>query len=303
MLLSILRVIKFSLQDITRNFGLSFMTVLILVLMLLSVNALVIVNVLTSEAVVSIEDQIDVSVYFDHEATEEEIKEVKDYVDSFPEVTEITYLNKDQVLEQFRERHKDNPDIIASLDELNENPLGPTMIVKTREPSDYEKVIKALGVPEYENIIEAKTFGDTEKAINRVHIITTHVERFGMALSVLFATVAFLIIFNTVRVAIYTQRVEISIKKLVGATNWFVRGPYVFESLLFSILSVLFTYILVIFAASFLDPFIRIVFSKPDLLTSYYNSNFILLFGIQFIAVLLLTSVSSLLAMRRHLRV
>ncbi|OGH72207.1 MAG: hypothetical protein A2921_03730 [Candidatus Magasanikbacteria bacterium RIFCSPLOWO2_01_FULL_43_20b] len=302
-MLTLFRIIKFAFQDMARNVGLSSMTVLILVLMLLSINTLVVINVFTNEAVKSIKDQIDVSLYFNYEATNEEINEVKSYVGGFPEVTEIIYLNRDEVLAKFKEQQKNNPEVLSALDELGENPLGPTMIVKTREPKDYEKVIQALNVPEYENIIEAKTFGDTQKAIDRIHIITTQVQRFAIGLSLLFALIAFLIILNTIRVAIYTQRIEISIKKLVGASNWFVRGPYVVESLFFSIASILIIGGLLWIAFRLLDPYTAIVFQKSNLLFDYYLNNRYLLIGIQLGSVLFLTVVSSLLAMRRYLRV
>lgn len=302
-MLALFRIIKFSFQDIMRNIGLSSMTVLILILMLLSVNTLVVINVFTDEAVKSIKDQIDVSVYFNYEATEDEIAEVKSYVDSFPEVTELIYLNRDEVLAKFKEQHKDNAEVLSALEELGENPLGATMIVKTREPKDYEKVIQALDVPEYENIIEAKTFGDTQRAIDRIHVLTTQVQRFAIGLSLLFAIIAFLIILNTVRVAIYTQRMEISIKKLVGASNWFVRGPYIVESIIFTIISVVITGGLLWFSFQFLEPYASVVFQKPSLLSNYYLSNIYWLLGVQFASVLFLTVVSSLLAMRRYLRV
>jgi len=301
--MSFFRVIKFAFQDMVRNIGLSAMTVLILVLMLLSINTLIIINTITGEAVRTIKEQIDVSVYFNEESTVEEIEEIKSYVNSFPEVVEIKFFSGEEVLIGFREQHIDNPEIIAALDELGENPLGPTMIIRTREPKDYEKVITALSVPEYETIIEAKTFGDTEKAIERIHVITTQVERFGVGLSVLFAFIAFLIIFNTIRVAIYTQRSEISIKKLVGASNWFVQGPYIIESFIFTILSIAITGGLIILSLRFLDPYVEIVFGKAEMLAGYYQTNFWLLLLIHFVSVLLLTVLSSILAMRKYLRV
>jgi len=300
---SLPRIIKFSLQDIVRNASLSFMTVLILILMLLSINTLLIVRILTDESIQSVEDQIDVSIYFHPDATEAEISEVREYVGSFPEVVDETYLNRDYVLESFKEHYKDNEDIIASLEELGTNPLGPTMIVKTRDPKDYQKIIQALSIPEYENVIEAKTFGDTQKAIDRIGAITTQVERFTYALTALFAIIAFIIIFNTIRVAIYTQRAEIGIKRLVGATNWFIRGPYIVESFFFSFISIAFSYVIVHFVLRFLDPYIAVIFDKPELLTNYFYSNIVMLLGIQFLSVLLLTVFTSALAMRKYLKV
>jgi cell division transport system permease protein len=302
-MLSFFRIIKFALQDVGRNISLSFMTVLILVLMLLSINTLVIVKALTEEAVISVKEQIDVSVYFQHDASDKDIEEIRTYVDSFPEVTEVTYVETEEVLAQFRDTHKDSPDILASLDELGENPLGPTMVIKTREPGEYGNIITALGIPEYEHIIEAKTFADTEKAIAKIDVITQQVEKSVLILSALFIIIAFFVIFNTIRVAIYTQRVEIGIKKLVGATNWFVRGPYVIESILFSIFSVLITGVIIWFTIQFLDSYVAVILNKQQFLTNYFESNILVLVGSQFLAVLLLTVVTSGLAMRKYLRV
>ena len=302
-MLSILRIIKFAFQDIGRNISLSFMTVLILVLMLLSVNTLVIVQALTEQAVVSVKEQIDVSVYFQSDVTEEEITEVRNYIDSFPEVTTVTYIGTEEVLAQFRETHKDNQDILAALDELGENPLGPTMIIKTREPGEYQNIITALGVPEYENIIEAKTFADTEKAIEKIGTITGQVEQAVLVLSVLFTIIAFFVIFNTIRVAIYTQRVEIGIKKLVGATNWFVRGPYIIESVIFSMVSVAIAGVFIWMTVGLLDPYVAVILDTEYFLTNYFQSHILFLAGSQFMAVLALTIITSGLAMRRYLRV
>ncbi len=302
-MLTFLRVCKFAVQDIIRNISLSLMTILILILMLLSVNTLFIIRFLTIEATHTIKDQIDVSVFFSHTATEAQITEVKNYINSFPEVTELKEQSREEVLNQFKEQYKDNPDIVASIEELGENPLGPTMIVKTRRPDDYHKIIKSLDVPEYQRVVVAKTFANSEQAIARINTITTQVEKFSIALTTLFAIIAFLIIFNTIRVAIYTHRIEISIKRLVGATNWFIRTPYIIESFIFTFISIGITMLLLFLATRFLDPFIAVLFDKSSLLTNYYISNIIMLFGLQFLAVLVLTVVSSSLAMRRHLRV
>ncbi len=300
--MSVGRIIKFSLQDIVRNMSLSFMTVLILILMLLSINTLIIVRVLTDRSITSVKDQIDVSIYFDPAATPEKIEEVRGFVASMPEVTEERFLDKEQVLAEFKKTYSENSEIIQSLEELGGNPLGSTLIVKTREPRDYEKIIKALSVPEYENIIEAKTFGDTETAIDRIQTITTQVERFTYALTALFAIIAFVIIFNTIRVAIYTQRAEIGIKRLVGATNWFISGPYLVESLVFSVVSMVVTTVTVWFTLKFLDPYVSVIFESEAILTDYFTSHILFLLGIQFGTVFLLTLFSSMLAMRRYLR-
>lgn len=302
-MISFLRVIKFAFQDVGRNISLSFMTIFILVLMLLSLNTFIFVQAVTEKAIQSVKDQIDVSVYFEPSVSDDDVRKVTEYVEAFPEVTNIIFHDRNEVLEQFKQTHKDNPEILASLSELNENPLGPTMIIKTREPKDYEKIMTALNVPEYATKIEAKTFGDTQAAIDRIHTITTNLKKFVFGLGALFTLIAFFVIFNTIRVAIYTQRTEISIKKLVGATNWFVRGPYLIEALLFSFLAVAMTSGIVYFFLDFVNPYVQVVFGDSAFLTNYYRSHILVLLGIQVGAVLFITVTTSLLAMRRYLRV
>jgi cell division transport system permease protein len=300
---SFFRIIRFALQDMVRNIGLSFMTIFILILMLLSMNTLLFIRLVTNEATASIRDQIDVSVYLSGDANGEEVDEVFTYIASLPEVTQAIFKSEDEVLADFRELYKDNADILSSLDELDENPLGATIVVKTKTPSDYASVIDSLSVPEYETIVESKTFTDTQGAIEKIDIITTNVERFSFALTAFFGIIAFLIIFNTVRVAIYTQRIEISIKKLVGATNWFVRGPYIAESIMFSVLSTGIAIGLVCMSIGFIDPYVGVVLGNSSFLTNYYISNILSLAGLQFGIVFFLTLFSSMLAMRRYLRV
>ena len=297
------RIIAFSFQDMGRNLSLSGMTVLILVLMLLSVNTLLVVRIITQQSVSGIQEQLDVSIHFNPLAKDESVQETVQYINSLPEVKETSFLTSEETLEQFRKTYEKNPAIAASLGELEANPLGATLIIKTREPADYGVVIKALEIPEYEDIIVAKTFADTQKAIERITAITSQVERFTLMLSSLFALIAFIIIFNTVRVAIYTQRVEISIKKLVGASNWYVRGPYVIESLFFTALSMLIAGLAVYFSLDFLDIHLSSVFGSSDILTNYYRSHILELVAFQFLAVLLLCVLTSSLAMRKYLRV
>lgn len=301
-MLSLLRAVKFAFQDIARNMSLACMTVLILVLTLLALNSLLMIRLLTDAAIESVEAQIDLSIFFDPKANEEQIADVKSHVEAFPEVTRIEYMDRDAVLLRFRDQHKDSTDILASLEELGDNPLGATLIVVSDDPKHYEKIIASLNVPEYNDIITAKTFADTEKAIERIHNITVNVENLSLAFTVFFALISLIIIFNTIRVAIYTERLEITIKKLVGASNWFVRGPYIIEAIVFSMAAAVATAVLVAAITKFLDPYIAVIFQTPPFLTDYYRSHILFLLPAQLGAVLLLTIATTALAMRQYLK-
>ncbi len=300
---SFLRIVKFAIQDIIRNAGLSFMTVMILILMLLSVNTLWSVDVITKEAVGLVKNQINVSLYMVSSITDKQLSEIKSYVSAFPEVVELSVLSKEEVLKSFQDRHKLSKEVLDALQELGDNPFGPTIIIKTREPKDYKTIINAISVPEYENLVEAKSFDQHEEAIDRIQNITSRVEKMGMGLSILFAIISFLIIFNTIRVSIFTQHTEIGIKRLVGASTWFIRGPYVIEAAVFTVISISITMGVVYLGLRWLDPYLALAFPNGFSLTNYYNSHMLLVFGTQALAVLLLNILSSSLAMRRQLKV
>ncbi len=303
MMISLVRVIKFALQDLTRNIGLTFVTIFILILMLVSVNALWSVKVLTAEAVRLVKDQVNISFYLNANISDKNLGELKNYLQSFREVIEVKILSKNDVLQSFTKRHAASSEVLEALSELGGNPFGPTLVVKTLEPEDYKKIIEALNVPEYEHLIEGKSFEGHEEAIERIQNITSRAERAGFGMSLFFAFIAFLIIFNTIQIAISTQRMEIGIKRLVGANNWFIRGPYFIESIIFTFLAVAITGGLMWFALRWADSYVSTAFPNGFSLTNYFSSHILYLVGIQAAAVLFLTLVSSSLAMRRQLKV
>ncbi len=300
---SFLRIIKFAFQDIARNLGLSFMTVFILVLMLLSINILWSVQVVTKEAAGLIKNQVNVSFYLVSNATDKNIADIKSFITSFSEVTNVEVLSRQDVLASFQQRHQMSQEVLDALKELGGNPFGPTLVVTAKQPEDYTKIIAALDVPEYRPLIESKSFDGHEEAITTIQNITNRVENVGLGLSFIFAIISFMIIFNTIRVAIYTQRTEISIKRLVGANNWFIRGPYLIESAIFTVLSVLISGLIIYKSFGFIDPYLSVVFPTGFSLTNYYHSHILTLILVQGGAVLFLTVLSSGLAMQKHLKV
>lgn len=301
-MVSFWRVIKFAFQDMGRNIGLAFMTVFILVLMLLSVNLLVTVQVLTNQAVSLIKDQVTINIFLKPGAKDKDVDEIVSYIKSFPEVSDSNVLTPAEVLEQFKNRHKTSPDVLDALKELDDNPFGSTVSLRTREPGDYEKVIARLAIPDYQQLIDSKSFEGNENAVQHLQLIMNRVESVVAGLSIIFAFISFLVIFNTIRVGIYTQRTEIGIKRLVGANNWFIRGPYLVESFIFTLLSVFFTNVIIYVVFRRLDPYVSSLFSAEFSLTNYYTSHIVYLSLVQVGAVLILTGLSSALAMRKHLR-
>jgi cell division transport system permease protein len=304
MFAALFRIIKFALQDFRRNFWLSFATVIILVLTLISINFLIILNVLTRTAVAQVQDKVDVSIYFKRDVSESQIGNIKSYLLGLSEVKDVEYISRDYALTAFENKHQDNPVILESLKEVGENPLGATLVIRANDPKDYPTILKVFDDPQYENIIQDKSFDDHEAVIKKIETISDKTRTTGAGFAGIFAAIAVLIGFNTVRMTIYTHREEIGIMKLVGAANWFVRSPYVVNGILYGLFAVIFTALITYPLIGFAEPYLSGFFDGSNFnLLGYFTDNFVKIFGLQFIGVVLLNMVTSSLAVGRYLKV
>jgi cell division transport system permease protein len=303
MLTSFFRVIKFAFQDFFRNFWLSFVTLTILILALFSINLLIIFNIVAKSAIASIENKVNINLYFKPEINEDQILNVQRYLQSLMQIKEIEYVSKEQALENFKNKHKDNPKIIESLAEIDKNPLGASLIIRAKSTADYPVVLENLKDPQYNNMIESKDFDDHKLVIDRISGITRRVNYGVFVVALIFTLISILIIFNAIRMAIYTHREEIVAMKLVGATNWFVRAPYLLQGIIFSVFSVIITVIIIYPFLGFLQPYLGVMLESDFNIITYFNQNFAMIFGLQLLATMLLNLLSSYWAVNRYVRV
>jgi cell division transport system permease protein len=298
------RVLIFSLQSFWRNIWLSVVTVTILLLTLAIVNILLILHLLGETAVKSVESKIDVSVSFTPETSAGIIASARGYLLGLPQVKTVEYQSAEEVLETFRETHIDRPDVLASLDEVEGNPFGGKLVVRAKEVKDYAFILEALESPEYHAFIAEKDFEDHQVIIRRIQETVERARTAGMTLGGVFVSIALLIVFNTIRVGIYTHRDEIAIMRLVGASNGFVRSPFLLESVFYAFISVLFMggilFPMLIVIEPVFDAFFQTV---PTHLTAYFVSHALIIFSAQFFALAVLCLFSTMFAMRKYLRV
>ncbi len=287
-----------------RNTFVSLASLFVMTMTVVIIGSLMFLSGLIGQFVEYVRDKVDVNVYFVTSADEAAILDLKVELEQLPEVKFVEYTDRETALNNFRARHQDDQLTVQALDELGENPFGASLSIKAKEPSQYEGVARYLnervdqsGLP----LIDTVNYAKNKAVIDQLNTVTVSVQRVGYVISLIFALASVLITFNTIRLAIYTAREEISVMRLVGASNWYIRGPFVVEGTVYGALSGLIA-ILAFFPITF---FLRdaTLATFATNIFSYYLSNFVLFFGVLVLAGALLGALSALLAVRKYLSV
>ena len=301
---AIYQVIIFAWQGFWRNFWLSVVTMTIIALAILSLNFLIIINVLSENTVNLIKDKVDVSLYFKPEATEAQVLEVQTFLSALTEIKNIVYISQPQALQNFRQRHQPDQIIIESLEALSENPLSATLVIKAKNIEDYPAIMAVLDNSRYNILIADKSFDDNKIYIATIKQVADNINRIGLLASGLLIAIALLIVFNTIRVAIYTHREEIAIMKLVGASNWFIRSPFLVESIFYGLIGTSLALAITYPVLNLIQPYVNNFFLSNELnLKLYFQQNLGQIFGLEILIISLLNILGSSFALRRYLKV
>jgi cell division transport system permease protein len=298
---TLFRIVKSGWQSFVRNYWLSTATVAVMILALLVIAGLLLFNVMTQAIVANLEGKVDVSVYFNSDADEAKILSLRQELVDLGEVKSVDYVSQDEALKRFRERHKESEVILQSLAELEQNPLEASLNIKAHYASQYEAVANYLAQDRFKGIIDKINYKQNKEIIERLTRLTGNIQKGGILVSLFLALLAVLVSFNTIRLTMYNWRDEISVMRFVGASNWFIRGPFIVEGILYGICAAITTIILLWPLLYLISPKITSFLPEVDLLY-FYQANFweflFLLFGIG----ILLGGISSLIAIRRYLK-
>lgn len=300
-LVSLLRVLKFSFQDIGRNIWLSLVTVLILVLTLFSVNLVLAVRAISEAAVGTIKDKIDMSIYLKPDASQERINFLKNKLQEIPEVKDVRFVSKDEAMTNFAKNYQKDSKIAEALRELGGvNPLSPSLVIRPRSVDDFNSVIATLQQVR-DPIIESGDFNNHKEMLDKIDVITKRISDAGLMVSLVFVFITLLVIYNTARVAIYTHRNEIGIMRLVGASNWFIRGPFLVASVIYTVVGMLIMIAVFYVFLNLLHPYLETFFSTYNFnIISYFTNNFGMIFGLEFAVALLVNLLAAYLAVGKY---
>ena len=302
MLTVLFRITKYGLQNFARNGLLSAATIGVMIIALTVFLSINLSRYIMESALSAVKDKIDISVYFKTAAPEDEMLRLKRSLEGLVEVKEVEYISRDKALQLFKEKHESDATINQAVSELGENPLSASLNIKAFDPKQYASISEYLNDNSLNNLVDKVTFAQNQTVIERLSLIIDTLQKSGLVLTALLSVVAGLVIYNTIRLAIYSNREEIGIMRLVGASNTFIRGPYVFAGVLYGVIAAVVSMVLaapaVFFSSPYLDVFI------PELnFKGYFLASLPILTFYQLALGVSLGAVSSYFAMRKHLRV
>lgn len=299
------RIFKIGYTNFKRGGTVSFASVLLIMITLILVSLLLMFQVVLATLINTAKDRVDLVIYFSSTANEEKILDLKTILEGRDDVKSVVYTSRESVLAQFEKKHENDYITLQALNELQNNPLGAELSIKAVDSGYYEAINDYLKSDE----IEGQGYGDEIEKINyfqNKEIIdsliskTESSRKFGIVLVLIFALIAIIITYNTVRLTIFVAREEITVMRLVGAENSYIRGPFIFEGMLMGTIGAVMAYLLMFFMLlitrtgmhSFLgfDMFI------------YYVRNTFQIFGLLLVIGLAVTSISSTIAIRKYLK-
>ncbi len=298
------RIIKAGFINFSRNGLLSSAAVLVLTITLSFITSVILLQALLSFSVNQIKDKVDVTIYFNTGAPEDQILALKASLEKLPEVSLVFFISASEALALFRERHKNDYPTIQALDEIQINPLGAYLNVKAKEISQYETITNFMSkdnalVSGSTPIINKINYNQNKPVIDRLNSIISGTQKLGFLVTLLLIIISIITTLNTIWLTIFISKEEISVMRLVGASKMRVHGPFMVEGIICGIIATVVSLIIFWPATAWLG---RNMTNFLGLnMYDYYVSNFLQIFTIILLSGILLGMISSFLAVRKYL--
>jgi cell division transport system permease protein len=305
-LITLGRIIKAGLVNFIRNAWLAVAAMAVMAITLTIVLFSVIANATFTETIRQITDKIDVSVYLKDSVDQKKTDELVSQVKSINNVKSVEYVSKEDALKRYQQQNKDNLDLLLAISQTD-NPLPASLSIKPKDPNQIQQIKDFLEKKEIKELQSEETSysGDRKEAIDKITQATKFFREAGFIGVVTFAVISMLIIFNTIRMAIFNRRDELAIMRLLGASTWYIRGPFVVETVIYGIVAaiisvtvcnLLFTVSSSAFGASSLG-LLDISYANE-----YFADHFWMILLVQMIIGIFIGATSSVIATRRYLK-
>jgi cell division transport system permease protein len=296
------RIISYGFKNFKRQPTLNIATIFILIISLSLFSSLLLFRSGIRYIVSEIQKKIDVSIYLKKDAPQELIEEIKNGLAGLEEVEKVEYISEEEAMSKFKERHKNDPLILESLEVIGENPFYPSLNIKAQSAGQYAAILTFLEREKFKDAVLRVDYAKKQPLIEKLFNITSNLNLIGLFLTLFLGMIAALVTFNTVRIAIQDASEEISIMKLVGASNWYIRGPFIVQGIICGTLAAIITFLLTFFFSYFSAPKV-VSLTNGFNIFAWFGAHAFSLFLFQLLLGIGLSVISGLIAIRRYLSV
>ncbi|OQA03862.1 MAG: Cell division protein FtsX [bacterium ADurb.Bin400] len=303
-LISLYRVIRTALKSFWRNRWLTLAATLIMCLTLVTISFFISLLFVTNKTTEALRSKVDMSVYFEDTTSKDQIFALQNLLLSRSDVKSVEYVSKEKALELWRERYREEKELRDVVSETD-NPLPRSLEIKTQKLEDLENINELLSSSDYKPLIKTEngiSYKKNKDVIDRLVRITSFIKLAGWNMSFIFMLISVLIIYNTIRLTIFARREEIEIMKLVGASDWYVRGPFIIEGVGYGIIAAIFSTVIYYFALIIAMPKVEQFLGVYNLSAQYFGLSIWFIAFLQVAIGLGLGSLCSLMAVRNHLK-
>ena len=298
------RIVKSGFVYFWRNGFISLSSVLIITLTLFALGGIIFAGAVLNYSLEEVKSKVDVNVYFVPSAKEDDILALQNKLQSLPEVALVEYISSEEALANFKERHVNDEITLQALEELGDNPLGAILNIRAKETSQYAGIASFLESEAGENgtFVDKINYYQNKEAIDTLTRMINGGTKIALVLTLILVLISILIAFNTIRLAIYIAREEISVMRLVGASNRYIRGPFIIAGIMYGAVSGLITLVF-LYPATYWVSSVTGTFFSGFSAVEYYIAHFLEIFVIILGVGIFLGAVSSYLAVRKYLRI
>jgi len=301
------RIIKSGLKTFWRNGFLSSSSILTLTITLVISAMLFFGIVVGQKKIESIEKKVDINIYFTTDAPLDKVLDFKKELNKIDgiDLKNTKLLTKEEALKDFKDKNNNDKSLLEALEIIGENPLGPVLNIKTKDLDSYNHIIKFLESDiiqaKYLNIIEKTNYNENKLIIKKIKVFIKYIELLGMVISGVMIFISLIIVYNTIRLIIYSYKEEIQVMRLIGASNFFARGPFLVEGILYGFISGIFA-LFISWSIIFYSKDILAQISNMDL-NRYFSDHILEIAGSLILGGIVISFISTYFTVARYLKI
>lgn len=297
------RIFKLGLINFWRNRWLSLAATLVMTLTLLVISIFTMMTIVINQTTSSIREKMDISVYFNDSVPTEQVIDLQQQMAGRSDVKEVKYISKEEALEIFKTQQEGKK--VANLIDPNENPLPRSLEIKAGKAEDLDQIAGYLNQDQFKSMFHNVSYQENKNVIQRLIGFTNFVKKIGWISSIIFVLVSIMVILNTIRLTILTRKDEIEIMRLVGASDSFIKMPFVLEGIFYGFLATILSTILLrigmLVLSPMMDKYLGIDISSK--MTGLFSGNFLAIIGLELVVGIVIGVGCSLISMRKYLKV